>query len=152
MALGYRDHQRPADIQAAIDAIRSHLQRGDLPRGLIFDTVRIRLLEIGEAVRRYRTTCWPRNHRSRAGRCPYARPPRPPVLRYRGASRVRSCLTVRRGCPPNDHVCRACEDDRHGSGRPLVAGRLYQEDVERDVVGVAQAVEDLSGRRRRPAR
>lgn len=49
--MSYRDHQRLADIQAAIDAIRSHLQRGDLTDGLIFDAVRIRLLEIGEAVK-----------------------------------------------------------------------------------------------------
>jgi uncharacterized protein with HEPN domain len=47
----YRERQRLADIQAAIDAIRSHLQRGDLSDGLIFDAVRIRLLEIGEAVK-----------------------------------------------------------------------------------------------------
>src|SRR5713226_2887503 len=40
-----------ADIQAAIDAIRFNLQRGDLFDGLIFDAVRIRLLEIGEAVK-----------------------------------------------------------------------------------------------------
>jgi uncharacterized protein with HEPN domain len=46
-----RTCQRLADIQAAIDAIRSHLQRGDLSDGLIFDAVRIRLLEIGEAVK-----------------------------------------------------------------------------------------------------
>jgi hypothetical protein len=31
----YRDQQRLADIQAAIDAIRSHLQRGDLTDGLL---------------------------------------------------------------------------------------------------------------------
>ncbi len=47
----YRDRQRLTDIQAAIDAIRSHLQRGDLSDGLVFDAVRIRLLEIGEAVK-----------------------------------------------------------------------------------------------------
>jgi uncharacterized protein with HEPN domain len=47
----YRERQRLADIQAAIDAIRSHLQRGDLHDGLVFDAVRIRLLEIGEAVK-----------------------------------------------------------------------------------------------------
>ena len=47
----YRDRQRLADIQAAIDAIRSQLQRGDLSDGLVFDAVRIRLLEIGEAVK-----------------------------------------------------------------------------------------------------
>jgi uncharacterized protein with HEPN domain len=47
----YREQQRLADIQAAIDAIRAHLQRGDLSDGLVFDAVRIRLLEIGEAVK-----------------------------------------------------------------------------------------------------
>ena len=49
--MSYRERQRLADIQAAIDAIRSHLQRGDLSDGSIFDAVRIRLLEIGEAVK-----------------------------------------------------------------------------------------------------
>jgi hypothetical protein len=49
--VSYRERQRLADIQAAIDAIRSHLQRGDLSDGLVFDAVRIRLLEIGEAVK-----------------------------------------------------------------------------------------------------
>ena len=47
----YRDRQRLADIQAAIDAIRPHLRRGDLNDGLVFDAVRIRLLEIGEAIK-----------------------------------------------------------------------------------------------------
>ena len=47
----YRERQRLADIQAAIDAIRSHLERGGLSDGLVFDAVRIRLLEIGEAVK-----------------------------------------------------------------------------------------------------
>ncbi|MDA8182948.1 MAG: DUF86 domain-containing protein [Actinomycetota bacterium] len=36
---------------AAIDAIRAHLERGDLHDGLIFDAVRVRLIEIGEAVK-----------------------------------------------------------------------------------------------------
>jgi catechol 2,3-dioxygenase-like lactoylglutathione lyase family enzyme len=45
----YRERQRLTDIQAAINAIRSHQQRGDLSDGLVFDAVRIRLLEIGEA-------------------------------------------------------------------------------------------------------
>lgn len=49
--MSYRERQRLADIQAAIDAIYSHLQRGNLSDGLIFDAVRIRLLEIGEAVK-----------------------------------------------------------------------------------------------------
>jgi hypothetical protein len=37
------------------------------------------------------------------------------------------------------------------TGGQVVAGRLYLEDIERDVVGIEQAVEDLSGRRPRPA-
>jgi uncharacterized protein with HEPN domain len=45
------ERQRLADIQAAIEAIRSHMQRGSLSDGLVFDAVRIRLLEIGEAVK-----------------------------------------------------------------------------------------------------
>ena len=49
--MSYQERQRLADIQAAIDAIRSHLQRGDLSDGLIFDALRIRLLEIGEAAK-----------------------------------------------------------------------------------------------------
>jgi uncharacterized protein with HEPN domain len=47
----YRERQRLSDIQAALEAIRSHLERGDLSDGLVFDAVRIRLLEIGEAVK-----------------------------------------------------------------------------------------------------
>jgi uncharacterized protein with HEPN domain len=47
----YRDQQRLADIVSAITVIRSHLERGDLSDGLVFDAVRIRLLEIGEAVK-----------------------------------------------------------------------------------------------------
>jgi uncharacterized protein with HEPN domain len=49
--VSYEARQRLADIQAAIDAIRSHLKRGSLRDGLVFDAVRIRLLEIGEAVK-----------------------------------------------------------------------------------------------------
>jgi uncharacterized protein with HEPN domain len=49
--VSYRERQRLADIQAAIDAIRSHLHRGDLSDGLVSDAVRIRLPEIGEAAK-----------------------------------------------------------------------------------------------------
>ena len=37
------------------------------------------------------------------------------------------------------------------TGGQIAGGRLYLEDVERDVVSIEQAVEDLSGRRPRPA-
>lgn len=46
-----RDSQRLADIAAAIAAIRSHVERGSLADGLVFDAVRIRLVEIGEATK-----------------------------------------------------------------------------------------------------
>jgi uncharacterized protein with HEPN domain len=38
-------------VQAALDAIDAHVARGELPDGLIFDAVRVRLIEIGEAVK-----------------------------------------------------------------------------------------------------
>jgi uncharacterized protein with HEPN domain len=43
--------QRCDDVIDACAAIRSHLQRGDLSDGLVFDAVRARLIEIGEAVK-----------------------------------------------------------------------------------------------------
>jgi uncharacterized protein with HEPN domain len=46
-----RDRLRLEDILAAIDAIAAHLRRGDLHDGLVFDAVRVRLIEIGEAVK-----------------------------------------------------------------------------------------------------
>jgi uncharacterized protein with HEPN domain len=45
------DDQRLDDIRVAVDAIRSHLTRGELSDGLVFDAVRARLIEIGEAVK-----------------------------------------------------------------------------------------------------
>jgi hypothetical protein len=45
------DPQRLQDILDAIAAIRSHVARGDLSGGLIFDAVRVRLIEIGEAIK-----------------------------------------------------------------------------------------------------
>lgn len=45
------DRQPLEDILAAIDAIREHVKRGNLSDGLVFDAVRVRLIEIGEAVK-----------------------------------------------------------------------------------------------------
>lgn len=45
------DADRLDDITAAVDAIRSHVKRGPLSDDLVSDAVRIRLLEIGEAVK-----------------------------------------------------------------------------------------------------
>jgi len=45
-----RDQQRLEDISAAIRAITAHLQRGDLTDGLVFDAVRVRLIEIGALI------------------------------------------------------------------------------------------------------
>jgi hypothetical protein len=46
-----REQQRLLDVQAAIAAIASHIERGDVSDGLVFDAVRVRLIEIGEAVK-----------------------------------------------------------------------------------------------------
>lgn len=46
-----RNLQRLDDIRAACAAIASHLTKGDLGDGLVFDAVRVRLIEIGEAVK-----------------------------------------------------------------------------------------------------
>ncbi len=46
-----QDEVRLRDIVEAIAAIRGHLTRGDLQDGLVYDAVRVRLIEIGEAVK-----------------------------------------------------------------------------------------------------
>lgn len=45
------DASRLADTIEAIDAIRDHLTKGDLGDGLVYDAVRVRLIEIGEPVK-----------------------------------------------------------------------------------------------------
>jgi uncharacterized protein with HEPN domain len=47
-----RDDEWLAGILSAIEAIVSYLKRGSLDDGLVFDAVRLRLIEIGEAVKR----------------------------------------------------------------------------------------------------
>ena len=46
-----RDAERLGDVLDAVAAIRGHLTRGSLDDGLVFDAVRARLIEIGEAVK-----------------------------------------------------------------------------------------------------
>lgn len=46
-----RDPERLRDILDAVEAIKGHVARGDLSDGLIFDAVRVRLIEIGEAIK-----------------------------------------------------------------------------------------------------
>lgn len=45
------DSERIADALAAVAAIDAHLARGKLSDGLVFDAVRVRLIEIGEAIK-----------------------------------------------------------------------------------------------------
>lgn len=45
------DGQRLDDVLEAAAAISSHMQRGALIDGLVFDAVRVRLIEIGEAIK-----------------------------------------------------------------------------------------------------
>jgi uncharacterized protein with HEPN domain len=46
-----RDEQRIEDMIAAIDAVSGYLVSGTLEDGLVFDACRMRLVEIGEAVK-----------------------------------------------------------------------------------------------------
>ncbi len=46
-----QDASRLADILAAIEAIHDHLTHGGLQQGIVYDAVRVRLIEIGEAVK-----------------------------------------------------------------------------------------------------
>ena len=46
-----RDRERIDDVEVALIAIGSHLARGGLDDGLVFDAIRIRFIEIGEAVK-----------------------------------------------------------------------------------------------------
>ena len=46
-----RDDQRLADILAAAGAIAEHFERGDLDDALVFDAVRVRLIDVGEVVK-----------------------------------------------------------------------------------------------------
>lgn len=45
------DVSRLADVVEAIEAIKDHLTRGDLKDGLVYGAIRVRLIEIGEAVK-----------------------------------------------------------------------------------------------------
>ena len=45
------DRQRLPDVVAALDAIAEHVARGGLGDGPVFDAVRVRLIEIGAAVK-----------------------------------------------------------------------------------------------------
>ena len=45
------DRDRLLDVLEAGAAIAEHLQRGPLSDGLVFDAVRVRLIEVGEAVK-----------------------------------------------------------------------------------------------------
>ncbi|MGH4007048.1 MAG: HepT-like ribonuclease domain-containing protein [Pseudonocardiaceae bacterium] len=45
------EDRRLEDVLAAAEAIRDHLTRGSSEDGLVYDAVRVRLIEIGEAVK-----------------------------------------------------------------------------------------------------
>jgi uncharacterized protein with HEPN domain len=113
--LSYRERQRLADIQAAIDAIRSHLRRGDLSDGLVFDAVRIRHLEIGEAVKAL----------------PEDLLATQPAIPWRQIARMR------------DHLAHRYFDTAHAILRATVTEDLP--DLERAVVALNQALSDQDG-------
>jgi hypothetical protein len=89
----------------AIEAIGSHLERGDLSDGLVFDAVRLRLIEIGEAIKALEPELLAAEPEvSWADACRHARLARAPLFRYvsrhhrgddhRGSAASRSCRTT----------------------------------------------------------
>jgi uncharacterized protein with HEPN domain len=46
-----RDQEWLSDIEDAIDAMNEYLAEGDLHDGVVYDACRVRLMEIGEAVK-----------------------------------------------------------------------------------------------------
>ena len=99
-----RDEERLDDIDAAILAIAGYLKRGDLGDGLIFDAVRVRLIEIGEAVKGITRASRRRSRDPVAGRRWHAGSTRPPLLRH-----------LARNCPSHS---RSRSSDLEGGCRP----------------------------------
>lgn len=75
-----RADRRLRDVLAAARAISAHLERGALADGLIYDAVRVRLIEIGEAVKGIDPDTRPGADDPVVRRCGYARLPDPSVL------------------------------------------------------------------------
>lgn len=57
--------QRLNQVVEAVEAIKEYLTKGELTEGLVYDTVRARLIEVGEAAKGYA-----RRPRLGAGNCP----------------------------------------------------------------------------------
>ncbi|MGF1647716.1 MAG: DUF86 domain-containing protein [Kineosporiaceae bacterium] len=108
----YRDRRRLEDILAATAAIRSHLARGDLTDGLVFDGVRIRLLEIGEAVK-----ALPRDLLQRRAEIPWSEIARMRdhlAHRYFDTTHAILQATVENDLPDLERAVRALLDDLPG--------------------------------------
>lgn len=90
-----RDDERLADILDAASAISAHTERGGLDDGLVFDTVRVRLIEIGEAGKALSPDLQTRGAgRSGGATSPPARsPPRRSLARYAWRASTTLCAT-----------------------------------------------------------
>src|SRR5512135_3890796 len=107
-----REHQRLADIQAAIDAIRSHLPRGDLSDGLIFAPSASACWRSAKRLKHCRTTCWPTQ----------------PSIPWRQITRMR------------DHLAHPYFDTAHSISQATVDEDLP--DLERAVQALARSLEE----------
>lgn len=73
------------DVLAASEVITAHLERGDLSDGLVHDVVRLRLFEIGEALKEVDDALLGRASRRHHGR---------PLETYATGSRVRPMSVI----------------------------------------------------------
>jgi alpha-methylacyl-CoA racemase len=90
-AVSRRDEERLEDVLAATRAISGHLRRGGLDDGLVFDAVRVRLIEIGEAVKSIDPSLLARTRSSKPPSTTTSRRPSP------RSSDSWPCSTSRRG-------------------------------------------------------
>jgi hypothetical protein len=123
-----RDDQRLDDILAAAAAIADHLTRGELDDGLVFDAVRVRLIEIGEAVKPSIPTCSCGNQPSRGWTSPVCATTSPIGT---SIPRTRSCK------PPSPKICHHWWPQSSGSSITLllIPGRDPQS-IRGSVAGV----------------
>ncbi len=109
------DRDRLLDILEATAAIAGHLRRGPLTDGLVFDAVRVRLIEIGEAVKDLDPDLLV--HQPQIPWRQVAAMRDQLAHRYFDTSHTIVQHTTRRTCPSSQRRCRLCLT---GPCRPLI--------------------------------
>jgi uncharacterized protein with HEPN domain len=108
------DDRRLADIETAISAIGRHLARGTIEDELVFDGCRVRLIEIGEAVKAVSPELLARA----------------PDIPWREIARMRDHLTHRYFDPQHEIVADVIDTNLPALSRAVTALRRHVADAE----------------------